>query len=63
MGSLSLPAAGTIYVDAQIAIYSTDRHPLYEPLYEGVFLVLAAVLTAVLGMLVRRRLQARRRQP
>ncbi len=31
MGSLSLPAAGLVYVDAQIAIYSTDGHPIYAP--------------------------------
>lgn len=32
MGSLALPSSGLVYVDAQIAIYSTDRHPLYAPL-------------------------------
>lgn len=32
MGSLALPASGLIYVDAQVAIYSTDGHPRYAPL-------------------------------
>jgi len=31
VGSLALPASGLIYVDAQIAIYSTGAHPLYAP--------------------------------
>ncbi len=31
MGSLTLPAAGLVYADAQIVIYSVDRHPVYAP--------------------------------
>ena len=31
MGSLTLPTAGFVYVDAQIVIYNTDGHPLYAP--------------------------------
>ncbi len=42
-------------------LFFANIDPLYEPFYEGVFLVLAASLTAVLGMLVRRRLMAGRR--
>ena len=42
-------------------LFFANIDPLYEPFYEGVFLVLAASLTAVLGMLVRRRLTAGRR--
>jgi len=30
MGSLSLPASGTIYVDTAPIIYSVERHPDYE---------------------------------
>ncbi len=29
MGTVSLPATGLVYVDAQIAIYSADSHPRY----------------------------------
>lgn len=32
MGSLSLPASGPVYGDAQIFIYSVERHPIYAPL-------------------------------
>ena len=32
MGALTLPAAGLVYADAQITIYSTDGHPLYAPI-------------------------------
>lgn len=31
MGSLTLPGSGLVYADAQIAIYSVDRHPVYAP--------------------------------
>lgn len=37
MGALILPASGLIYVDAQIAIYSTDIHPVYAPLCEPIW--------------------------
>ena len=40
MGSLTLPASGDVYVDAQIVIYSVDRHPVYaavcDPLWQQV---------------------------
>ena len=31
MGSLTLPATGAVYVDAQAVIYSVERHPVYAP--------------------------------
>lgn len=40
MGLLTLPAFGSVYVDAQIAIYTRDVHPIYaavcKPLWESV---------------------------
>lgn len=39
MGSLTLPASGVVYVDAQIAIYTVERFPKYvsllQPLWTG----------------------------
>jgi predicted nucleic acid-binding protein len=32
VGALNLPAAGTVYADAQILIYSVEQHPTYAPL-------------------------------
>ena len=32
MGQLNLPATGPVYIDANPAIYSVDRHPIYAPL-------------------------------
>ena len=32
MGSLSLPASGSVYVDTQCLIYSVEKHPDYDPL-------------------------------
>jgi predicted nucleic acid-binding protein len=32
MGSLSLPPSGPVYGDAQIFIYSVEKHPIYAPL-------------------------------
>ena len=31
MGSLILPASGPVYADAQIFIYSVEKHPIYAP--------------------------------
>jgi predicted nucleic acid-binding protein len=31
MGSLILPATGPVYADAQIFIYSVEKHPTYAP--------------------------------
>lgn len=32
MGSLILPPSGPVYADAQIFIYSVEKHPTYAPL-------------------------------
>ena len=32
MGELTLPPAGPVYADAQIFIYSVEKHPIYAPL-------------------------------
>jgi predicted nucleic acid-binding protein len=32
MGPLTLPAAGVVYADAQVCIYSVEQHPIYAPL-------------------------------
>jgi hypothetical protein len=29
MGSLTLPTTGPVYADAQIFIYSVEKHPIY----------------------------------
>ena len=31
MGSLILPSSGPVYADAQIFIYSVEKHPTYAP--------------------------------
>lgn len=31
MGTLTPPARGTVYVDAQVVIYAVQRHPVYAP--------------------------------
>jgi predicted nucleic acid-binding protein len=40
MGSLILPSSGPVYADAQIFIYSVEKHPIYaltlRPLWEAV---------------------------
>jgi predicted nucleic acid-binding protein len=40
LGTLTLPASGAVYVDAQIAIYTVDKHPVYasvcRPVWEAV---------------------------
>ena len=53
MGSLTLPTSGLVYTDAQIAIYSVDRHPVYAPVCDplwqaaqaGAFTVVSSELT------------------
>jgi predicted nucleic acid-binding protein len=39
LGTLTLPASGEVYADAQIAIYTVDKHPVYaaacRPLWEA----------------------------
>lgn len=42
MGTLILPPSGMIYADAQIAIYSSDRHPLYAPVCAPIWQVSGA---------------------
>jgi predicted nucleic acid-binding protein len=37
MGSLILPTAGLVYVDANAVIYSVEKHPVYGPLLEPVW--------------------------
>ena len=37
MGALSIPAAGSVYVDANCVIYSVEKHPIYWPLLEPVW--------------------------
>ena len=32
MGSLTLPSSGSVYVDAQVLIYSVEKHPVFAPL-------------------------------
>lgn len=48
MGRLSVPASGLVYVDAQIAIYTVDVHPLYAPACRPLWdAVKAGTVTAV----------------
>jgi predicted nucleic acid-binding protein len=32
VGALTLPAAGLVYADTQVLIYSVEKHPVYGPL-------------------------------
>jgi predicted nucleic acid-binding protein len=34
MGSLTLPATGLVYIDANSVIYSVEKHPVYWPLLQ-----------------------------
>jgi predicted nucleic acid-binding protein len=53
LGSLTLPASGLVYADAQIAIYTVDGHPVYAPVCDpmwqsaqnGIFTVVSSELT------------------
>jgi predicted nucleic acid-binding protein len=53
VGALRLPTSGVVYADAQIAIYTVDRHPLYAPVCDplwqaaqnGVLTVVSSELT------------------
>ena len=48
MGALRLPEDGSVYIDAQISIYTVDRHPLYAPLCRPIWeAVKTGTLTAV----------------
>jgi predicted nucleic acid-binding protein len=42
MGSLTLPAGGTIYVDAMAVIYTVERYPDYWPLLEPMWVAASA---------------------
>ena len=43
MGTLSLPSSGLVYIDAQAAIYSVERHADYAPLLEPLWRVVQSV--------------------
>lgn len=49
MGLLTLPAFGSVYVDAQIAIYTVDIHPVYAPICKPLWKSVAAGLTQVVS--------------
>ena len=55
MGSLILPPCGPVYVDAQIIIYSVEKHPNYapvlRPLWEAVARGDLEVLTSELTLM------------
>ena len=34
MGTLTLPASGLVYVDANSVIYTVEKHPVYGPLLQ-----------------------------
>ena len=34
MGSLTVPSSGWVYVDAQVIIYTVEKHPVYFPLLQ-----------------------------
>lgn len=42
MGSLTLPASGSVYVDSMAVIYSVERYPDYWPLLEPMWLAAQA---------------------
>ena len=55
MGSVTLPTAGVICIDANIVIYSVEKHPRYcpvlRPLWTAVGVGLARVLISELALL------------
>lgn len=38
MGSLTVPSAGLVYLDANSVIYSVEKHPVYWPLLQPLWL-------------------------
>ena len=38
MGSLTVPSAGLVYLDANAVIYSVERHPVYWPFLQPLWL-------------------------
>jgi len=55
VGALTLPANGSVYVDAQIFIYGVEKHPVYEPvlqtLWQGVSSGTFEIVTSELTLL------------
>ena len=49
MGSLALPASGNVYVDAQVFIYTVERHALYSPLVDPLWQAVQAGTLEVVG--------------
>ena len=49
MGSLTLPAGGTVYVDAMVVIYTVELYPDYWPLMEPLWLAAKARTLEVLS--------------
>jgi predicted nucleic acid-binding protein len=49
MGSLTLPAGGTVYVDAMAVIYTVERYPDYWPLLEPLWLAAQAKSVEVIS--------------
>lgn len=42
MGTLTLPASGLVYVDANSVIYTVEKHPVYGPLLHPLWLAAQA---------------------
>ena len=42
MGSLALPPSGEVYLDAQVVIYTIERHPIYAPLLDPLWMAVQA---------------------
>ncbi|HKA06028.1 MAG TPA: PIN domain-containing protein [Gemmataceae bacterium] len=42
MGTLSVPASGLVYLDANPVIYSVEKHPVFGPLLEPLWLAAQA---------------------
>ena len=55
MGTLTLPASGIVYADANSVIYSVDRHPTYapvsDPLWQAVQVGTLTVVSSELTLL------------
>lgn len=55
MGSLNLPAAGPVYVDAQVLIYTVEPHiqyaPLLAPLWQALATRTAEVVSSELSLM------------
>lgn len=49
MGSLNVPTTGTVYVDANILIYSIEAHPLYAPVIAPLWLASNSGAIEVVG--------------